>query len=75
MVAPGMKVARPVATAPGSLALGKVTPDGANVIWHEIVDHAGHPASKYGGMRFGKTPKPLDGTEVPIPPEFAELVP
>ncbi len=73
MIAPGMKVARAVSTAPGTL--GKVTPDGQSVVWHEIVDHEGQPASRYGGMRFAKMPKPLKGDEVPIPPEFADLVP
>ncbi len=75
MVAPGMKVARAVATAPGTLALGKVTPDGQSVVWHEIVDHEGQPASRYGGMQFAKRPKPLTGEEVPCPSQFADLVP
>lgn len=74
MIAPGMKVARAVATAPGTFALGKVMSDGQNVVWHEIVDHEGRPASAYGGMWFAKTPKPLEGNEVPCPPEFADLV-
>lgn len=75
MVAFGMKVARPVATAPGTLALGKVTPDGVSVVWHEIVDHDGQPTSKYGDIRMDRHPRPLKGDKVPIPPEFTGLVP
>jgi hypothetical protein len=78
MITPGMKVAERVKTAPHMLALGKVTPDGNSVIWHDIIDmadgHAHH--SHYGNpMRFAKTPVPLRGDEVPCPPELAHLIP
>ena len=73
MVAPGMKVARAVATAPGSLVLGTVTPDGAHVVWCEIVDHLGQPASRHG-MQFTRTPKLLTGEEYPCPLALVEFV-
>lgn len=77
MVAPGMKVAEKVRTAPGMIAIGKVTDDGKSVVWHDIIDvHDGQAHhSHYGsGMRIGKTPKPLSGDEVPCPPELAHLI-
>lgn len=77
MVAPGMKVAEKVRTAPGMIAIGRVTDDGKSVVWHDIIDvhdgqaHHGHYGSP---MRVGKTPKPLSGDEVPCPPELAHLI-
>jgi hypothetical protein len=64
-----MKVATRVATAPHCLALGIVTAAGETVVWHAIIDMTdGSTGDEYGvPMRFGKTPKPLRGGEVPCP--------
>lgn len=77
MIAPGMKVATRVPTAPHCLALGIVTADGEHVVWHAIIDMTdGSTGDEYGTpMRFGKTPKPLRGDEVPCPPQLAHLLP
>jgi hypothetical protein len=77
MIAPNMKVAVKVPGAENNLALGKVTSDGKNIVWHEIVDMSdGSTSNKYGmGFRFGKTPKPIKGDEVPCPPGLAHLIP
>jgi hypothetical protein len=77
MISPGMKVAVRVPMAPHCLALGIVTADGEHVVWHEIIDMSdGSTSNKYGmGFRFGKTPKPIKGDEVPCPPGLAHLLP
>lgn len=71
---PGMKVAEHVLTAPDTLALGKVTEDGEHVVWYDLVDAEGRTATAFGGMRFGKTPRPLSGRVLPCPEEFADLI-
>lgn len=77
MIGPGMKVAVKVPGAPNNLALGIVEKDGQSIVWHEIVDMSdGSTSGKYGmGFRFGKTPKPIKGDEVPCPPQLAHLLP
>lgn len=77
MIGPGMKVAKKVATAPGSLALGVVEKDGQSIVWHEIVDMSdGSTSGKYGmPMRFDKKPRPIKGDEVPCPPQLSHLLP
>jgi hypothetical protein len=76
MITAGMKVAHKVKTAPHCIAIVKVTPDGQNVIWQEIIDlHTGHHSNAFGrGFRFARTPKPLKGDEFPCPSEYANLV-
>jgi hypothetical protein len=59
MFSPGTKFARHVETAPGTVALGIVTPGGEHVIWHDIVDlHPGEAHHSQHGfpVRFNKTP-------------------
>lgn len=77
MIAPGMKVAVKVPGAENNLALGIVQKDGRHIVWHEIVDMSdGSTSGKYGmGFRFGKTPKPIKGDEVPCPPQLTHLLP
>jgi hypothetical protein len=77
VLSPGMKVAVKVPGAESNLALGIVQKDGQSIVWHEIVDLSdGSTSSKYGmGFRFGHTPKPIKGDEVPCPPQLAHLLP
>lgn len=71
---PGMKVAHQLPHRPNLLALGKVTADGQNVLWQEIVDHNGVESGRGGqGVRPGK-PVPIKGDERPCPAEFAHLI-
>lgn len=73
MFKPGDKVASAILDT-GNLALGTVTEDGKHVIWSEIVDYEGNAATAFGGMKFDRTPRPLEGDEVTCPPAFEELV-
>lgn len=71
---PGMKVAHQLPHRPDLMALGKVTPDGRNVQWQEIVDGNGVESNRYGqGVRPNK-PVPLKGDEQPCPAQFAHLI-
>lgn len=77
MISPEMKAAASVRTAAPWPALGIVTADGEHVVWHAIIDMTdGSTGDEYGApMRFGKTPKPIKGDEVPCPPQLARLLP
>lgn len=65
---PGDKVALQLPHRPDLLVLGKVQPDGQQVLWCEIVDSNGVESNRNAaGVRPGR-PVPLRGEERPCPP-------
>lgn len=72
---PGQKVAHRVATgSEPMLMLGKVMPDGRNVLWQEMVNEHGVESNRNApGIRPGR-PVPLQGDELPCPVEFEQFI-
>ncbi|MCD0168057.1 hypothetical protein IHN59_00260 [Deinococcus sp. 23YEL01] len=71
---PGTKVAKVMKIRPDLMLVGKVMPDGQNVLWQEVVDQQGMGSNAHvQGVRPGN-PVPLTGEEKPCPPEFQKYV-